>query len=51
MYCCKKIICSVPLALLKAKVVEMIPPLPLRHQQAINNLGVGLMNKIHLSFT
>lgn len=42
---------STPLALLKAKIIEMIPEMPYRHLQAINNLGIGLMNKIHISFT
>lgn len=50
-YCCKKIIISLPLAILKSKKVEMIPELPERHQQAIDALGVGLMNKILLSFS
>lgn len=45
-YQAKKIICSVPLGVLKAGSVVFNPPLPSAYQQAISNIGFGIFNKI-----
>lgn len=45
-YQAKKVICSVPLGVLKAGSVVFSPPLPSAYQQAISNIGFGIFNKI-----
>ena len=49
-YKCSKLIASFPLGVLKANMVKFIPPLPQSHQNAINRLGFGNMEKIVISF-
>lgn len=41
---------TVPLGVLKAGGITFTPPLPDRKRRAIDALGVGLLNKVYLSF-
>ncbi len=41
---------TVPLGVLKADVIAFEPPLPANKQQAIQNLEMGLLNKLYLRF-
>lgn len=50
-YLCKKILVSLPLGVLKSNTVKITPDIPEPHQRAIDKLGVGLMNKVILSFS
>ena len=43
-------IISVPLGVLKAGVIDFQPSLPKKKQRAINDLGMGLLNKVYLKF-
>lgn len=43
------VIISVPLGVLKAGGISFQPSLPEWKQQAINNLGFGLLNKVNIS--
>lgn len=43
-------LCTVPLGVLKKKVISFEPELPTRKLEAINRLGYGLLNKIALIF-
>ena len=43
-------IVSLPLGVLKAGRVEFIPPLPSEKREAIEHLGVGLLNKVFVWF-
>jgi len=43
-------IISVPLGVLKAGTIKFDPPLPKKKQKAINDLGMGLLNKVYLKF-
>lgn len=47
---CKKIIVSVPLGVLKKKVIAFKPRLPSAHRSAINKIGFGVFNKIIVTF-
>lgn len=40
------VIITVPLGVLKAQSITFDPPLPEWKQQAISNLGFGLLNKV-----
>ena len=40
------VLVSVPLGVLKSQAITFQPPLPEWKQQAINNLGFGLLNKV-----
>ncbi|KAG8900142.1 hypothetical protein FRB99_006216 [Tulasnella sp. 403] len=42
---------TLPLGVLKAKPPKFSPPLPTRRQDAIDNLGFGLLNKITLVYS
>ena len=39
-------LCTVPLGVLKSGALTFHPPLPEWKQQAINNMGFGLLNKV-----
>ena len=41
-----QVIVTVPLSVLKKNVIKFNPPLPLNKQTAIDNLGVGYMEKV-----
>jgi monoamine oxidase len=41
---------TLPLGVLKSGAVEFLPPLPQRKIQAIQNLGMGILNKVYLRF-
>ena len=51
MYFCKKVLASFPLGVLKSNSVAFTPGLPQQHKLAIQRLGMGLMNKVILSFS
>lgn len=42
---------TIPLGVLKANPPKFTPPLPLRRQQAIKNLGFGCLNKVTLFYS
>ncbi|GAB2182876.1 FAD-dependent oxidoreductase [Roseibium sp. LAB1] len=44
------VICAVPLGVLKSEGIAFSPPLPTAKRNAINDLGMGLLDKIYLSF-
>ena len=44
------ILMTVPLGVLKAKTIAFEPPLPIHKQQAIDAIGMGLLNKLYLRF-
>jgi polyamine oxidase len=44
------VIVTVPLGVLKADAIAFDPPLPAAHQQAIDRLGMGLLDKLVLQF-
>ena len=46
----KAVVVTVPLGVLKKKVITFNPPLPPRKQKAIDNIGFGLLNKCVLLF-
>ena len=46
----KYVICTVPLGVLKQGDIEFIPSLPQSKQNAIEKLGMGLMDKIYFLF-
>jgi len=46
----KYVISTLPIGVLKAESVEFSPPLPAAKQQAIDRIGMGLMNKLYLIF-
>lgn len=45
-----RVVVTVPLGVLKSKVMEFDPPLPFAHRGAISALGVGTLDKIWLQF-
>ncbi|WP_166787062.1 MULTISPECIES: flavin monoamine oxidase family protein [Cryobacterium] len=45
-----RVIVTVPLGVLKTKVMEFDPPLPFTHRGAISALGMGALDKIWLQF-
>lgn len=45
-----KVVCTLPLGVLKQNEVIFEPPLPAEKEQAIQGLGVGLLNKIVVEF-
>ena len=45
-----RLICTLPLGVLKAGLVSFDPPLPAAKQRAIKRLGMGSLNKIALRF-
>lgn len=46
----RQLCCTVPLGVLKAGAITFDPPLPLAKQRAIDGLGMGLLDKIVLTF-
>ena len=40
------VLCTVPLGVLKSGALTFHPPLPEWKQQAVNNMGFGLLNKV-----
>lgn len=50
-FTCDKVVITLPLGVLKAKMVEFSPPLPESKQKAIQMLQMGLVNKIALRFS
>jgi polyamine oxidase len=44
------VVCSLPLGVLKAGVVQFDPPLPSAHQKAMVRLGTGALDKVALRF-
>jgi len=49
-YFADRVVCTLPLGVLKRGDVEFDPPLPAAHQGAIARIGNGLLNKIVLAF-
>ena len=49
-YSAKYVVVTVPLGVLKANSIQFIPGLPAPQQLAIQNMGVGLMDKVILLF-
>ena len=47
---CRHVVLTLPLGVLKRRVVHFNPPLPATKQHAIDTFGYGLMNKIILQF-
>jgi len=45
-----RVVVTVPLGVLKSKVMEFDPPLPFAHRGAISALGMGTLDKIWLQF-
>lgn len=44
------VIVTVPLGVLKKQVIEFVPALPPKKQEAIDKLNMGVLNKIYLKF-
>lgn len=44
------VLCTVPLGVLKRGVIQFVPELPQRKQDAIERLGFGLLNKVAILF-
>lgn len=49
-YQARRLCCTVPLGVLKAGTIQFDPPLPAAKQQAIQTLGMGLLDKLVLLF-
>lgn len=49
-YTADKVLVTVPLGVLKNKVISFTPALPTKHTDAIQNIGMGLLNKLYLEF-
>jgi lysine-specific histone demethylase 1 len=47
---CDYVVCTIPLGVLKARTIEWTPALPAWKLEAIDRLGMGLLNKIVLIF-
>ncbi|KAK9453869.1 flavin-containing amine oxidoreductase-domain containing protein [Dipodascopsis uninucleata] len=45
-----RIVCTVPLGVLKSGAIEFDPPLPEKKQKSINDLGFGTLNKVILVY-
>lgn len=46
-----RVVVTLPLGVLKRGAVKFVPGLPLRKQQAIERLGMNVLNKVYLRFT
>jgi monoamine oxidase len=46
-----RVIVTVPLGVLQAGTIEFVPPLPSEKQEAIEALGMGVLNKLYLRFS
>jgi len=49
-YMSKYVLVTIPLGCLKAHTIQFTPPLPEWKQNAIDRMGMGLLNKIYLQF-
>jgi polyamine oxidase len=49
-YQARRVICSLPLGVLKKNIVQFEPELPPSHQKAIAGITCGIANKIYLKF-
>jgi len=49
-YRSKHVISSIPLGILQKNLIQFSPPLPEPYRNAINNIGVGIANKLFCSF-
>jgi hypothetical protein len=47
---CDYCVCTVPLGVLQQRKIEFVPPLPPKRQEAIDGIGMGLLNKIVFRF-
>jgi polyamine oxidase len=47
----RKVLCSLPLGILKNGSVQFQPPLPESKIKAIENMGVGVFNKVQVCFS
>lgn len=47
----KKVVITCSLGVLKSNKIQFNPPLPSKKQQAIKNIGFGMMNKVFLQFS
>ena len=47
---CDYCVCTVPLGVLQQRKIEFVPPLPQKRQEAIDGIGMGLLNKIVFRF-
>ncbi len=45
-----RVIVTLPLGVLKAEMIEFVPPLPAAKRRAVRRLGMGLLNKVVLRF-
>ena len=50
LYFAKKLIVTVPVAVLQAKDIQFFPALPEKKQQAIQSIGAGILDKVALKF-
>ena len=50
-YCCKYVLLTIPLGCLKANSILFNPPLPSWKMEAIQNMGLALLDKIYLQFS
>jgi monoamine oxidase len=50
-YLCKYVLLTIPLGCLKSKSIIFNPSLPQWKEEAIQNMGLGLLNKIYLQFS
>lgn len=50
-YLCKYVLITVPLGCLKKRSIDFIPPLPTWKLEAIDQMGIGLLNKVYLQFS
>jgi monoamine oxidase len=46
----EKVVVTIPLGVLKQASIKFEPPLPQSKQEAINRLGMGVLNKVYLKF-
>lgn len=49
-YTADKVLVTVPLGVLKKNTIAFTPALPSTHTDAINQIGMGLLNKLYLEF-
>jgi len=47
---CDYCVCTVPLGVLKRGAIEFVPPLPPKRREAIDGIGMGILNKIIFRF-
>jgi polyamine oxidase len=49
-YNARRVISSLPLGVMQHRKVEFSPPLPQKHQESLEKIGVGIFNKLFISF-